>query len=179
MCIRDSLKAALMVAYGRTQLEKDLSLLSMKMSGLKPSEVIARTEALNSDPATFLRAFIVSQFPAEVRTAIANMEFATLTDMGVAADKALEASKSQPSVNAVGAADQQDWDEDQFEVNAVGQRGGGFRSRGGGYGGQGRGGQKPSGKNKTCFFHDKHGLCLLYTSPSPRDKRQSRMPSSA
>ena len=24
-----------------------------------------------------------------------------------------------------------------------------------------------------------HGHCLLYTSPSPRDKRQSRMPSSA
>ena len=24
-----------------------------------------------------------------------------------------------------------------------------------------------------------HGACLLYTSPSPRDKRQSRMPSSA
>ena len=27
------------------------------------------------------------------------------------------------------------------------------------------------------FFQDK--TCLLYTSPSPRDKRQSRMPSSA
>ena len=26
-----------------------------------------------------------------------------------------------------------------------------------------------------CMIHD----CLLYTSPSPRDKRQSRMPSSA
>ena len=25
----------------------------------------------------------------------------------------------------------------------------------------------------------KYALCLLYTSPSPRDKRQSRMPSSA
>ena len=25
----------------------------------------------------------------------------------------------------------------------------------------------------------KAGACLLYTSPSPRDKRQSRMPSSA
>ena len=25
----------------------------------------------------------------------------------------------------------------------------------------------------------RHGICLLYTSPSPRDKRQSRMPSSA
>ena len=24
-----------------------------------------------------------------------------------------------------------------------------------------------------------HNICLLYTSPSPRDKRQSRMPSSA
>ena len=28
------------------------------------------------------------------------------------------------------------------------------------------------------FFDDYH-VCLLYTSPSPRDKRQSRMPSSA
>ena len=26
---------------------------------------------------------------------------------------------------------------------------------------------------------EKYGGCLLYTSPSPRDKRQSRMPSSA
>ena len=30
------------------------------------------------------------------------------------------------------------------------------------------------------FFQNEHQyLCLLYTSPSPRDKRQSRMPSSA
>ena len=28
-------------------------------------------------------------------------------------------------------------------------------------------------------MQDPHGSCLLYTSPSPRDKRQSRMPSSA
>ena len=28
-------------------------------------------------------------------------------------------------------------------------------------------------------IREKHKLCLLYTSPSPRDKRQSRMPSSA
>ena len=26
---------------------------------------------------------------------------------------------------------------------------------------------------------DKHELCLLYTSPSPRDRQKSRMPSSA
>ena len=29
-------------------------------------------------------------------------------------------------------------------------------------------------KNKSMYY-----ICLLYTSPSPRDKRQSRMPSSA
>ena len=28
-------------------------------------------------------------------------------------------------------------------------------------------------------YSDQFGICLLYTSPSPRDKRQSRMPSSA
>ena len=27
--------------------------------------------------------------------------------------------------------------------------------------------------------HSECSICLLYTSPSPRDKRQSRMPSSA
>ena len=30
-----------------------------------------------------------------------------------------------------------------------------------------------------AFITDDSGSCLLYTSPSPRDKRQSRMPSSA
>ena len=33
---------------------------------------------------------------------------------------------------------------------------------------------------KREIYHRGHGAaCLLYTSPSPRDKRQSRMPSSA
>ena len=30
-----------------------------------------------------------------------------------------------------------------------------------------------------CRIHGLADACLLYTSPSPRDKRQSRMPSSA
>ena len=33
--------------------------------------------------------------------------------------------------------------------------------------------------NKIVFDSPKDAFCLLYTSPSPRDKRQSRMPSSA
>ena len=32
---------------------------------------------------------------------------------------------------------------------------------------------------KTKSLDPKNNNCLLYTSPSPRDKRQSRMPSSA
>ena len=32
---------------------------------------------------------------------------------------------------------------------------------------------------KTPWIVDRIKSCLLYTSPSPRDKRQSRMPSSA
>ena len=34
-------------------------------------------------------------------------------------------------------------------------------------------------ENIVLPYIDEHGICLLYTSPSPRDKRQSRMPSSA
>ena len=34
-------------------------------------------------------------------------------------------------------------------------------------------------KRETEAFFDDQFPCLLYTSPSPRDKRQSRMPSSA
>ena len=29
------------------------------------------------------------------------------------------------------------------------------------------------------IFHSHDGACLLYTSPSPRDRQKSRMPSSA
>ena len=34
------------------------------------------------------------------------------------------------------------------------------------------------GSGEELLRHNKN-ICLLYTSPSPRDKRQSRMPSSA
>ena len=35
------------------------------------------------------------------------------------------------------------------------------------------------GNMSNCWSDSKFDVCLLYTSPSPRDKRQSRMPSSA
>ena len=37
----------------------------------------------------------------------------------------------------------------------------------------------PQGDLTTDGYAQGHKICLLYTSPSPRDKRQSRMPSSA
>ena len=40
-------------------------------------------------------------------------------------------------------------------------------------------GIKQAKKDKPLIYPLGRGSCLLYTSPSPRDKRQSRMPSSA
>ena len=37
----------------------------------------------------------------------------------------------------------------------------------------------PAAHNFKNALHEASATCLLYTSPSPRDKRQSRMPSSA
>ena len=37
----------------------------------------------------------------------------------------------------------------------------------------------PNGSGKTTLFNSIVGTCLLYTSPSPRDAHESRMPSSA
>ena len=39
--------------------------------------------------------------------------------------------------------------------------------------------QPKKDEKSTSFFGMLYKNCLLYTSPSPRDKRQSRMPSSA
>ena len=43
--------------------------------------------------------------------------------------------------------------------------------------GEGSGDEGPSSREGASYANGKG--CLLYTSPSPRDKRQSRMPSSA
>ena len=42
-----------------------------------------------------------------------------------------------------------------------------------------RGAHQLSAKATEEFENARYLICLLYTSPSPRDKRQSRMPSSA
>ena len=39
--------------------------------------------------------------------------------------------------------------------------------------------QRAYERRQQALWDDRYIDCLLYTSPSPRDKRQSRMPSSA
>ena len=39
--------------------------------------------------------------------------------------------------------------------------------------------RKPENQKKKCSSYDWERGCLLYTSPSPRDVEESRMPSSA
>ena len=39
--------------------------------------------------------------------------------------------------------------------------------------------EEPDRAEEDHLEHKLHGLCLLYTSPSPRDRQKSRMPSSA
>ena len=39
--------------------------------------------------------------------------------------------------------------------------------------------RRSSGRDVAHLSYETEKYCLLYTSPSPRDKRQSRMPSSA
>ena len=55
--------------------------------------------------------------------------------------------------------------------------GGNYSPLGGGRGGSGNAG--PARTNYSSYLPDVYVGCLLYTSPSPRDRTRSRMPSSA
>ena len=119
-------------------------------------EFAGKIETLNTDTATFLKAFFITKLPNEVRATLANTEFDNLTEMAIAADKVIKAKKKQ--INNI-------HDEFEDEIDAVSQRGR-FAPRGGqARGSSSRGGQPPSsGKAQgrtegkgSCYYHDKHG----------------------
>ena len=56
---------------------------------------------------------------------------------------------------------------------------GDWAGEGGAYGNIGNAYWSLDEYQKAIEYHEKHLNCLLYTSPSPRDQRGSRMPSSA
>ena len=152
----DAMRAKLVRRFGRSQFDKDMELLNTRSLGdLKPSQMWSKFQRLNKDPSnltsSFVKAYLVSMYPPEVRGALANMTFKDNDEMAEAADRYLENSKKKPGeIHEV--------QEDAGLVEAVSQ------GRGRGQPGRGRGQagvQKtsgPSGSSKTCFFHDRHGL---------------------
>ena len=112
----------------------------------------ARFQRLNKDPSnatsSFVKAYLISMYPPEVRGALANMTFANNEEMAEAADKYLENSRKRPGeINAVVNEPVQ---EDAAQVDAI-SKGPNRASRG-----QPKpGGQRSTGK--TCFFHERFG----------------------
>ena len=163
----DAMRTKLVRKFGRSQYDKDYELLTTRSLGdLKPSEMWSKFQRLNKDPgnatSTFVRTYLISMYPPEVRGALANMKFEDNDEMVEAADRYLEKSRKRPGdVNEI----TDDGEYDQIEAIS---RGGAARGRGQAKSGRGQpGGQKPSAGNKTCFFHDRHGLAAFKCNGPP------------
>ena len=144
-----ALKRKLLTIFGRTQYEKDNDLLSHGPLGdMTVLEFVGKIESLNKDPATFLHAFLLNKLPTDVRSMLANTEFASMTELALAADKIIKAQKTKAKVNEVTRSEVKP----EGEVDAVAART--------------KGRQAPSSKPKTrlqpgqkgtCFYHEKYG----------------------
>ena len=171
-----AMKERLIHKFGRSQFSRDTELLSQRSLGdLLPSEMWSRFKRLNKDPhnhtSSFVRAYLIGMYPADVRTAIANMTFANNEEMARAADKILDL-RAPKGVNAVGLGCEE---EEAPEIDAVYRGTGAPRGRGNAKSsrgqGQGQGHQgHPGGSaktSKTCFFHDRHGMAAFKCGGAP------------
>ena len=119
----DAMRTKLVRRFGRSQYDKDTELLNTRSLGdMTPSQMWARFQRLNKDPSnatsSFVKAYLINMYPAEVRGALANMSFASNDEMADAADKYLENSRKKPGeVNVVA----QEVFEDTVQVDAIGQ----------------------------------------------------------
>ena len=193
----NKIKQYMIRTYGKTQLQKDNTLLAMTGLGDRtPTEALTYVRSLNSDPETFFRAWFLSLIPANVRALLGKAATtASLEDMCDEADLIMEQAKQSGAgvASVVAQANHEEPKVQDLEVEAVGRGPGTSRQNRGNPKGQGQG--RSASSTFVCHYHAKFGvkafscregcsfaqipLCLLYTSPSPRDKRQSRMPSSA
>ena len=138
-----ALKAKLLTIFGRTQYGPlgDMTVL----------EFVGKIESLNKDPATFLHAFLLNKLPTDVRSMLANTEFASMTELALAADKIIKAQKSKAKINEITKPVER---VEPGEVDAIAGKAKGGR-------------QPPSSKNSkthlapgqkgACFYHDKYG----------------------
>ena len=87
----DVLKSALIDAFAKSQAQKDAELLAI--SGLgdrKPTALLRKIQALNSNADTLLRAFFLAQLPADVRAMLAASDITDIDDLAKAADRVVE-----------------------------------------------------------------------------------------
>ena len=151
-----ALKKKLLTIFGRTQYEKDNDLLSHGPLGdMTVLEFVGKIESLNKDPATFLHAFLLNKLPSDVRSMLANTEFASMTELALAADKIIKAQKTK-SINKVESKVKFPEPEESGEIDAVGK----FTGKGRQTSSSGKSGQKTRlapGQKGTCFYHEKHG----------------------
>ena len=98
----NTLKKALLQAFGRTQAQKDSELLSLTGLGdAKPTALLRRLKSLNSDTATLFRAHFLALLPSEVRAVLAGQEITDLEDLAKAADRIVEARRTDATIAAV------------------------------------------------------------------------------
>ena len=157
----DAMRTKLVRRFGRSQYDKDIELLNTRSLGdLTPSQMWARFRRLNKDPgnatSSFIKAYLISMYPPEVRGALANMDFADNDEMAEAADRYMEKARKRPGeINAV----QEEESPGQVDAISHGRgRGQAARGRGGPVGHKATSPSGASSSSKTCFFHDRHGL---------------------
>ena len=140
----DTLKQALIKAYGKSQQQKDYELLNMcGLGDRKPSALLRHIRSLNSDPNTLLRAVFLNQMPLNIRTILASSPEKELEALAEQADKMVEVNRFSNSMES--------------NISATYVPSSNTSNKG------------PDEKRKLCFFHSRFGKrarkCVLDSCP--------------
>ncbi|GFR93682.1 retrovirus-related Pol polyprotein [Elysia marginata] len=88
----DTIKKALIKAFGKSQAQRDSKLLNLNGLGdRKPTALLSKITALNDDPQTLKRALFLSNLPANVRSILAGQEFSDVEKLAEPADRIWDA----------------------------------------------------------------------------------------
>ena len=149
MCIRDSIKTALIGAFGRTQAAKDAEILNMSGLGDRtPTGLLRHMRSLNADPDTLF------QLPVEARRVLAASSAADLDALAREADDIVETSRLHAGPALVAAAKYSSPARSSGQVH-------------------------DTKSTATCFFHTKFGQAARNCREGPCPMRHLVPPTSA
>ena len=157
----EALKKALLQAFAKTQTQKDAELLSLTGLGdAKPTALLRKLRSLNSDAATLFRAHFLALLPPEARTVLAGQDITDLDELARAADRVVEARRTDAAVAAVSTP------RARTLANTTRRQGGP---------------SEDSTGQHVCQYHIKWGAearscrpwCLLYSQPRPNQSTSS------